>query len=138
MSKIPVLGFICPQCRHGMRSVCDVCEQADQIEAGVQEVLDTQVREEHLDTLRDGVKGFQEFEEFTNSWRLTFSLVHEVDEDDNSVWVAVAACPSFRARGEGASETEALRALRVAVKNEIGVWLLEIDELKEPLEVEGY
>ena len=36
MSTSPILGFICPTCHHGMRSVCDACEEREQIKAGEQ------------------------------------------------------------------------------------------------------
>lgn len=82
-NKQPTLGFICPQCKHGMRSVCDSCEEEAAQEAGQAAMCEQEFRREHLAELRK-IAGYSVLEEAlhqTFGFAVFIEVLPELDED---------------------------------------------------------
>ena len=87
MSAAPILGFICPQCHHGMRSVCDACEEREQIEAGEQASFEQSAQQQAYNTRLAEMRtipGYQALEDDLEAHLYTLATVLvEADADED-------------------------------------------------------
>lgn len=124
MSTAPILGFICPQCHHGMRPVCDACEEREQIEAGEQALAEQSAEQQaHHARLAEWrtIPGYQALEDDleTYLYHLATVLVEADADEDGPTGVFTATLsgvPWLPANGgHGSSPEAAIKALRIEI-----------------------
>lgn len=121
MNKPPMLGFICPDCNHGMTPVCHACEERRQTEAS--EALVNQLQRDEDGKRQDreerrtisGVSGLE------IRFGTDLSVEQDTDEDGpTGYWTASIFLPGFEVdSGSGKTPEAAVAALRVEIIKEL-------------------
>jgi len=145
-APVPVLGFICPDCHHGMTPVCSACEkrrqEADEAAWFNQHQRDEDRKREEREEREERRKilGVTELEE-----RFETDLRVEEDADEDGAtgyWTASIFLPGFEVDSGGGTSAEAAVAdLRVEIAKELRAtanemelgsdepgWCLSLDE----------
>lgn len=121
MSTSPILGFICPKCHHGMRPVCDACEEREQIRAGEQASAEQSAEQQaHHARLAEWrtIPGYQALEDDleTYLYHLATVLVEADADEDGPTGVFTATLsgmPGLPAdSGRGHTPEAAIQMLR--------------------------
>lgn len=81
-----VLGFICGACGHGMRQVCDACEEREAEQRGLEAELDRRGEQNARDLTRN-IPGVTAIEDLLN---IRVTVEPSVDEDGDMRWEAFA------------------------------------------------
>lgn len=120
MTKVPTLGFICPDCHHGMTPVCQACEERRQTEANEawvnQHQRDDDGRREDREERRT-IPGVTELEDW---FETEVKVEQDYDEDGPGDWSASIRLPGFEVdSGSGKSADAAVAALRVEIAKEL-------------------
>lgn len=129
----PILGFICPKCRHGMRHVCDACEHAaaerEAEEAGYQAQIDADAEASRKAQSRE-IEGYKELEGFFEGVPFEIFIEAGADEDGpTGVFTAtLSGVPWLPAdSGKGFTPEAAIQMLRREITKALRSAADEID-----------
>jgi hypothetical protein len=136
----PTLGFICPTCQHGMRSVCDACEHKAAEEASEEAGRDAEFESyarAGADAVLRAIPGYQALEVFFEG---AFGVEIDVDRDEDEDGPTGIHTATLRGvpwlvvdGGQGSTSEAAVKALRA---NLVEALRAAADELTEDSNVQ--
>lgn len=118
-------GFICGACGHGMRQVCDTCEQQEAERRGLESALDARGEQNARDLTR-GIPGVAELEDLLG---VRVTVEPSVDEDENVIWEASAVLAREKCWAVSGDMDSAVNALRARLVKELRDLADDLEEM---------